>query len=141
MQPVPAPHLVGRGALGRAGAALVAALAVIAACALAVSTAGDSSAPRAAAPSDPYNGLIGGVPLQQARCVQWNAGTAAERGRVVGALAHSVGGSTPYGPGSTLTVAQANGLFERACASPIAQHWLLYELYIRAAGFRSYVPR
>jgi hypothetical protein len=149
VQPVPAPHLVGRGALDRrtpgalrrAVAALLAALAVVAACALAVSTAGDAPAPQPAAPSHAYNGLIGGVPLQQARCAQWNAGTAVERGKVVGALAYSVGGSTPYGPGSTLSSAQAHGLFERACASPIAQHWLLYELYIRAAGFRSYVQR
>jgi hypothetical protein len=88
-----------------------------------------------------YRGLIGGVPLQSARCTQWNAGTGAERDRVVGALAYSVGGATPYGNGTTLTSAQAHSLFDRACASPIARGWLLYELYIRAAGFRSYVPR
>jgi hypothetical protein len=86
-----------------------------------------------------YNGLIGGVPLQSARCVQWNAGSGAERDRVAAALAHSVGGATPYGRGTTLTSSQAHTLFDNACASPIAQHWLLYELYIRAAGFRSYV--
>jgi hypothetical protein len=98
-------------------------------------------APPAAAAHAAYNGLIGGVPLQQARCVQWLRGSGAEQDRVVGALASSVGGGTPYGPGTTLSPSQAQSLFDRACASPIAQHWLLYELYIRAAGFRSYVPR
>ena len=88
-----------------------------------------------------YNGLIGGVALQNAHCIQWNAGTDAERDRVAAALAHSVGGATPYGPGTTLSTSQAHTLFDNACASPIAQHWLLYELYIRAAGFRSYATR
>jgi hypothetical protein len=88
-----------------------------------------------------YNGLIGGVALQNAHCVQWNAGTDAERDRVAAALAHSVGGATTYGRGTTLSTSQAHTLFDNACASPIAQNWLLYELYIRAAGFRSYVPR
>jgi hypothetical protein len=88
-----------------------------------------------------YNGLIAGKPLQSARCMQWNAGTGAERDRVAAALAQSVGGATPYGRGTTLTSDQAHTLFDNACASPIASHWLLYELYIRAAGFRSYVPR
>jgi hypothetical protein len=106
-----------------------------------VSTADDPPAPEPTAPRAAYNGLIGGVPLQQARCAQWNAGTTAERDKVVGALTYSVGGSTPYGPGTTLSSVQAHSLFERACSSPIAQHWLLYELYIRAAGFRSYAPR
>ncbi|HEY0633664.1 MAG TPA: hypothetical protein VGC98_16535, partial [Thermoleophilaceae bacterium] len=74
-------------------------------------------------------------------CIQWNAGTSAERNQVADALSYSVGGATPYGPGTTLTSAEAHTLFDRACSNPIAQHWLLYELYIRAAGFRSYAPR
>jgi hypothetical protein len=85
-----------------------------------------------------YNGLVGGVPLQSARCIQWNAASDAERRNVAAALSHSVGGATPYGRGTTLSTGEAFGLFDRACSSPIAQHWLLYELYIRAAGFRSY---
>jgi hypothetical protein len=98
-------------------------------------------APPAPAAHAAYNGLIGGVPLQQARCVQWLRGSGAEQNRVVGALASSVGGGTPYGPGTTLSSSEAHSLFDRACSSPIAQHWLLYELYIRAAGFRSYGQR
>ena len=60
---------------------------------------------------------------------------------MAGALSHSVGGATPYGVGTTLTTSQARTLFDNACSSPIAQHWLLYELYIRAAGFHRYLPR
>jgi hypothetical protein len=100
-----------------------------------------SSTPERHAGTHAYTGLVQGVPLQSARCMQWNAGTAAERDRVAGALAYSVGGATPYGRGTTLSTSQAHGLFDRACANPIARGWLLYELYIRAAGFRSYVPR
>jgi hypothetical protein len=88
-----------------------------------------------------YDTLIGGVQLQSARCMQWNGGSAAERDRVAGALAYSVGGATPYGPGTTLSTSETHTLFDRACANPIAEHWLLYELYIRAAGLRSYGPQ
>ncbi len=136
MQSVPAPPLVARRAL--ALAALV--MALVAAAAVALVMSGSAPAPSPHRTAAAYHGLIGGVPLQQARCEQWNAGSGAERDMVVGALAYSVGGGTPYGPGSTLAANQAHGLFARACANPIAQHWLLYELYIRAAGFRSYVP-
>jgi hypothetical protein len=135
VQSVPAPHLVGRRA---PLLALLLALAVAVA-AISLATRIDTSpapAPTPAAASG--SGLIGGVQLQSARCAQWNAGTAAERSNVLGALTYSVGGATPYGNGTTLGAAQANALFDRACSSPIAQNWLLYELYIRAAGFRSY---
>lgn len=140
MQSVPAPHLVGRARTGALTLAATAAAAAALALAFAGGRAAPAPAPQPAVTSHAYNGLIGGVPLQSARCEQWLAGSGAERARVVGALAYSVGGSTPYGRGTTLSSVEAQGLFDRACASPIAQHWLLYELYIRAAGFRSYVP-
>jgi hypothetical protein len=135
MQPLPAPARVIPRRVGVA--ALLAALATGAAIAALLLAAPGPAAQHSVA----YNGLIGGVPLQSARCVQWNAGSAAERDRVAAALAHSVGGATPYGRGTTLSTSQAHTLFDNACASPIASHWLLYELYIRAAGFRSYVPQ
>jgi hypothetical protein len=100
------------------------------------SSASPSSAGHAGAHA--YSGLVKGVPLQSARCVQWNGASDVERGRVAAALSHSVGGATPYGRGTTLSTGEALALFDRACSSPIAEHWLLYELYIRAAGFRSY---
>ncbi|MEA2439049.1 MAG: hypothetical protein QOH76_473 [Thermoleophilaceae bacterium] len=136
MQSVPAPA----GLTRPAGAFAVALLAT---CAVTLGLAAVADAPSPSAPKAPavYRGLIGGVALQSARCVQWNAGTGAEREQVVGALAYSVGGATPYGNGTTLASAQAHSLFDRACASPVARGWLLYELYIRAAGFRSYAPR
>jgi hypothetical protein len=135
VQSVPAPS-----GLARPAAAFV--LALVATCAVTLALAAVADAPSPEVKTGHlYRGLIGGVPLQSARCVQWNAGTSAERDNVAAALAHSVGGATPYGNGTTLSTAEAHGLFDRACASPIAQHWLLYELYIRAAGFRSYAPR
>ena len=111
-------------------AALTLTLAASAAVDLSTRDRGEATPPRVA--------LIGGLPIQQARCAQWNAGGAAERQAVVAALAASVGGpSTSGGRGTTLTPAEASALFERACASPIAHGFLLYELYIRAAGFHS----
>jgi hypothetical protein len=98
-----------------------------------------SASPDRPAGPDVYRGLVKGVPLQSARCAQWNAASGAERSNVAAALSHSVGGASTWGRGTTLAKDQALALFDRACASPIAQHWLLYELYIRAAGFRSYV--
>jgi hypothetical protein len=134
LQSVPAPS-----GLTRQATAFVVALLV--AIALALSLAAIADAPSPAHSAQLYRGLIGGMPLQSAHCVQWNAGTSAERDAVAGALAYSVGGATPYGRGTTLTSSEAHTLFDRACSNPIAQHWLLYELYIRAAGFRSYAPR
>jgi hypothetical protein len=136
VQSVPAPS-----GLTRPATAFVVSLLATFAVVLALAAIADAPKPRTASAGHIYRGLIGGVPLQSARCTQWNAGTTAERGQVAGALAYSVGGATPYGRGTTLTTAEAQGLFDRACSSPIAQHWLLYELYIRAAGFRSYAPR
>jgi hypothetical protein len=91
-------------------------------------------------------GLIGGVPLQQARCLQWAAAGPAERTRVLGALGFVVGqpvrGSDIKGArGTTLGAGQATALFDRACAHSYAQNFLLYEVYIRAAAFRRYLPR
>jgi hypothetical protein len=135
VQSVPAPSGLTRPALAFA-VALVAAVAAT----LAFASAVDSPSSPAHRPNL-YRGVIGGVPLQSAHCAQWNAGTAKERDDVAAALAWSVGGATPYGRGTTLTTAETHTLFDRACSNPIAQNWLLYELYIRAAGLRSYAPR
>ena len=136
MQSVPAPS-----GLTRPAAAFAAALLAAVAAALALAAATDSPSPQPGHAVNVYRGLIAGKPLQSAHCIEWNAGTASERNDVAAALAYSVGGATPYGPGTTLTNSEAHSLFDRACSSPIAQHWLLYELYIRAAGFRSYAPQ
>ena len=134
MQSVPAPPRVIGGTRRASGVVLLIALAAIA---VAVGLSPD--APPVG--TGVYTGLVKGVPLQSAQCAHWNAASDAERSRVSGALSHSVGGATPYGNGTTLSTSETATLFDRACASPIAQHWLLYELYIRAAGLRSYAPR
>jgi hypothetical protein len=136
VQSVPAPSGLTRPAIAFA-VALLAAIAVT----LVFSSAVDAPSSEPGHRATLYRGLIGGVPLQSAHCTQWNAGTTRERDDVAAALAWSVGGATPYGRGTTLTTAEAHTLFDRACSNPIAQNWLLYELYIRAAGFRSYAPR
>jgi hypothetical protein len=136
VQSVPAPSGLTRPVLAL-GVALLAALAVT----LLAASGADSPSSQAAHHAQLYRGLIGGMPLQSAHCAQWNAGSSTERDNVAAALAYSVGGATPYGRGTTLTSTEAHTLFDRACSNPIAQHWLLYELYIRAAGLRSYAPQ
>lgn len=138
MQSVPASAFVVRRAPRRAGLVLVLVL-VFGALSVQLAASGGHQPAARHAPA-PTAGLIAGVPLQQARCAQWQAGSDAQRRRTVDALAHVVGGPTPYGPGTTLTTSQAYALFARDCASPIANGFLLYELYIRAAAFRSVSP-
>jgi len=81
--------------------------------------------------------LIAGVPLQQARCAQWQVGTARERDAMVDVLAKVAGGaSTTGGFGATLSPGETRALFTRTCSSSIARGFLLYEIYNRAAAFR-----
>ena len=130
-------HSVHAPDLTRAAAAL-ALLAALAALAIAlprVLTHGHAAGPRA--PS--WVALIGGLPLQQARCAQWLGASQSERARALDALHGVVGGPTPFGQATALTPAEAERLFDRTCANPIARNFLLYELYIRAAGFHSFL--
>lgn len=119
----------------------VAALAVAAALVLmgALALASRDAAPARHRPSATPTALIGGLPLQQARCEEWVGASPSERGAIVRALAGVVGGpSTSGGVGTTLSAARGNALFDRVCASRVARGFLLYEMYIRAAGFSSY---
>ena len=140
MRIVPAPYVADaprRAPVGLVAAAVVAVMALGTAGVLAL----HPGRPAAPVVKPPAIALIGGVPLQQARCVQWLGGTPSQRQAIVGVLAAEVGGpSTTGGRGSTLTDAQAATLFAHTCASPVARHFLLYELYIRAAAFHSYLP-
>ena len=124
MRSLPRPRLI-----------LVAGVALAALATVLVLTLPGGAGPRPAATARPA--LIGGVPLQRARCAQWRTGAPAQRLAVVRALAQTVGGPSGTARGTTLTGAEAFGLFDQACASRVARHFLLYELYIRAAGFRS----
>jgi hypothetical protein len=77
------------------------------------------------------------VPLQRARCADWWRMTGEQRQALFGVLRGVVGGaSTTGGVGSTLTDAEAARLFDNNCANPVADGFLLYALYVRAAGFR-----
>jgi hypothetical protein len=127
-----APHLT------RAPAWLVA-LASAALLALAIAPHAHNAS-RPAAPHAPsWVALVGGLPLQQARCEQWLAAPQSERDRALAALQGVVGGPTQFGRATALTPAEGERLFDRTCANPIARNFLLYELYTRASGFRSLV--
>ncbi len=79
--------------------------------------------------------LVNGEKLQSARCSDWLAADAREREEVVEALAVDTAGSTPYGPATTLTPVEGYRLLERSCTQPHARHFLLYQLFTRAAGY------
>ena len=119
------------------------AVAIAATCALALTATlvipGRATHPRASARPVNTDSLIAGAQLQSARCSNWLHASAADKALAIRALAYSVGGPTEYTGvrGTTLTTAEGYQLLDNACASPIASHFLLYELYIRAAGFRS----
>lgn len=131
MQPVPAPAW--RLRPSRAPWLALALVVLVAGVVLAIA-AGDST-PAAQQAASPLS-LIGGKPLQQASCAQWLAGTPDERAAVIAALKRDVGGGTPYGPGATLSSADAYALFQRSCAPAYAHGFLLYELYTRASAFQ-----
>ena len=107
---------------------------LVAAVALAVT--GRDSAPTASASAKSDLALIGGKPLQQASCEQWLTASPDERAAVIATLKRNVGGSTPYGPGATLSSADAYALFDRVCARPYASGFLLYIIYSRAAAYQ-----
>lgn len=110
---------------------------VIVATALAVGTLaltrGAPSEPaRTAVPSS-----VRGVPLQSADCRTWWTIGEAERMATIRGLTRSIGGPTPYGPGTTLPDARVHRLFDSVCTPTFADHFLLYEIYVRAAGLKS----
>jgi hypothetical protein len=112
--------------------AALAATAAAGAGVVALTSGGTEHATRSAVPPQ-----IDGVSLQSANCTNWWAASGAERGRAIDALSRSIGGATPYGPGTTLPAAKVHALFDRVCAPAFTSHFLLYEIYIRAAGLKS----
>jgi hypothetical protein len=138
VQSVHATHLIRPQA--RAGGRALLVLGAAAICAALLAALLNLGHGRTAPPPNTHGlALIGGMPLQQARCAQWLGASATERERGVEALHAVVGGPTPFGQATALTGAEAERLFDRTCANPIARNFLLYELYTRAAGFRSLV--
>ena len=134
MRSVHRPPVVAGSTRLRAIAAAVAVLA--AAVAIAVVASGDRGAAEER-PGPEGVALVNGEKLQSARCSDWLAAGAREREEVVAALAADTAGATPYGPATTLSQAEGHRLLERACAQPQAEHFLLYQLFTRAAGFRN----
>ena len=141
MQSVPAPHLITAPARLRRRAWRAQAIAALVALALAgaVSLAAHHRGGGGARRFTPNVALVGGLPLQQARCEQWLAASSSERDAALDSLHGVVGGPTSFGPATALTHPEAMRLFARTCAGPWARSFLLYELYTRAAGFRSLV--
>jgi hypothetical protein len=94
----------------------------------------DERAPRER-PAPP--GTLGGVRLQSATCQHWNAAGEAERARAIRGLTEAVSGPTPRGEATTLADHEVRRLLDNQCTARHARHFLLYEIYIRAAGFKS----
>lgn len=139
MQSVPAAHLSGV-VTRRAGRRAALALVVATACTVGLAGALPLGHEHRAAPwTPPGVVLVGGLPLQQARCEQWLGASPAERSLALGALHGVVGGPTPWGQATALTRPEAERLFDRTCSNQYARYFLLYELYTRASGFRSLV--
>ena len=103
--------------------------------ALALAGCGEGERPPASPPAPP--GTLGGVRLQSASCHHWNAAADAEKERAVRGLTEAVSGRTPRGEATTLSSDEARRLLDNQCTAPYARHFLLYEIYIRAAGFKS----
>jgi hypothetical protein len=142
MQSVPAPHLIGAPArLRRRGSRALLLAAVVAAAALAAAPSLTTRNAGGTRPFTPGVALVGGLPMQQARCEQWLSASSSEKSAALDTLHGVVGGPTSFGPATALTRAEATRLFDRTCARPYARSFLLYELYTRAAGFRSLVTR
>ena len=110
------------------GRARVAAGAVVIAAAL---VAGCGSPQAHGPPAQPL------ASLQSANCVEWRAIDRDRRIATIQAMTRAVGGATNGGRGATLSDARAYRLFQNVCRNTFASHFLLYELYNRAAGFQS----
>lgn len=78
--------------------------------------------------------------LQTANCLEWRAIDRDRRMATIRALTKAAGGPTNGGRGATLSDARAYRLFENVCRNTFASHFLLYEMYNRAAGFKSLGP-
>ena len=98
---------------------------------------GHHRAPAKHAPHGNLNSLIHGAPLQRARCSNWLAASGADKELAVNVLQAVVGAPTEYKGyyGSSLSRDQAYNLFNQACSQRFARGFLLYGLYIKAAGF------
>lgn len=89
----------------------------------------------------------GPAPIQLATytCWFWRTAGARERATVVRELRRFyglpvAGRAGPQAYGSVLSDGAAHALFDGYCRQPYAQHFTLYKLYARAAGFAGTAP-
>ncbi|HMJ95753.1 MAG TPA: hypothetical protein VK486_07865 [Thermoleophilaceae bacterium] len=81
-------------------------------------------------PAQPF-----GVKLQTADCTDWRESSPQQRRSAVDQLERTVAG--PRKEGNTLPDELAYTTLDARCKPDFARGFLLYELYIRAAGFES----
>ena len=82
--------------------------------------------------SGPGTALLG-----TATCADWREASTERRMTIIGSLGVAATQPDPENPGATLAGGAAFGLFERACSTRLSRSFLLYEIYNRAASFRS----
>jgi hypothetical protein len=79
--------------------------------------------------------------LQSANCIEWRAIDRDRRIATIQAITRVVGGPVNGGGrGATLSDERAYRLFQNVCRNTFASHFLLYEMYNRAAAFKSLGP-
>jgi hypothetical protein len=107
-----------------------------AAAALASSLAIGAHALRPGAASRPASGP-GTALLGTATCADWQDASVQRQLTIISSLGVAATQPDPENPGATLAQGAAYGLFERACSTRLSRSFLLYEIYNRAASFRS----
>ncbi|MDX6697307.1 MAG: hypothetical protein QOE65_704 [Solirubrobacteraceae bacterium] len=109
------------------GAALAAAVAVLAGC------GGGGGTPPAG------SGLASAPPIGRATCQDWIRSSPAVQQRTLEKIRQFVGGEITgrgaQGHGATLSDDDAGRLFHSQCSRPYAKSFLLYKLYTHAAAF------
>jgi hypothetical protein len=110
----------------------------VAAAAAALATVGAAGCGGSKAHGPPAKALAS---LQSANCVEWRAIDRGRRIATIHALTRAVGGPVSSGGhGATLSDERAYRLFQNVCRNTFASHFLLYEMYNRAAAFKSLGP-
>jgi hypothetical protein len=113
---------------GLAGAAVLAALPLLAAC-----SGGGGSGAGAAKPTAPaYDATV-----RTAKCVDWKTASSTEQHQLVAGMRAFFGGQVdePGERGQVLANANAITLFNDYCARSFADNFSLYRIYGNAAGF------
>jgi hypothetical protein len=75
--------------------------------------------------------------LGTATCADWREASVERRKTIVASLGVAATQPDPESAGATLQAGAAYGVLERACSTRLSRSFLLYEVYNRAASFRS----